>query len=165
MPYIPNDPWAICDLSGKKVLMSQTRKTWDGLRVWAPLYYPKHPQLFVRGIPERIAVRDGRSRPADIYGQLQYGYGAFCLVSPDGTYWTFWIDNDGVLRSANVLYGNPVHYIDIYGWRFIVDNAGTLSSTQLLDTMILYPWRMVSPGSIAYNITVDAVGAVVVTAL
>ena len=165
MPYAPGDNWAICDLSGKKVLMSQTRKTWDGLRVYAPLWYPKHPQLSLRSIPEHMAVRDARSRPADIFSQLPYGYGAFCLTSPNGTYWTFWMDEDGALVGANVLYGNPVQYIDIYAWRFTVSNDGALHLTQLTGIMTPQPWRMVSPGEVAYQLTVEADGAVIVTAL
>jgi hypothetical protein len=165
MSYVPGNNWCICDLSGKKVLMSQTRKTWDNLRVYAPLWYPKHPQLFVRGIPERMAVRDARPRPADVFVQLQYGYGAFCLTSPDGTYWTFWMDDDRALIPANVLYGNPVPYIDIYAWRFTVDNDGALHLTQLSGIAIPQPWRMVSPGDVAYNLTVEPDGAVIVTAL
>jgi hypothetical protein len=165
MPYTPGDNWAICDLSGKKVLMSQTRKTWDGLRVWAPLWYVKHPQLLVRGISERMAVPDARPRPADVYIQLPYGYGAFCLISPDGTYWTFWMDDDGALRPSNVLYGNPLSYIDIYSWRFTVDNDGALHLTQLTGIMTPQPWRMVSPGAVAYSLTVDTDGAVIVTAV
>lgn len=166
MPYIPGDNYAICDLSGKKVLMSQTRKTWDGLRVYAPLWYPKHPQLSLRAIPERrMAVRDGRPRPADLFITLPYGYGAFCLTSPNGTYWTFWIDDDGAVIAANVLYGNPVPHIDIYSWRFTVDNDGALHLVQLTGIVSPQPWRMVSPGDVAYQLTVETDGAVMVTAL
>ena len=65
MSYTPGDNWCICDISGKKVLQSQTRKTWDGYRVHPDFWYPKHPQLSLRGIPERSTVRDGRPRQAE----------------------------------------------------------------------------------------------------
>jgi hypothetical protein len=67
MGSIPGDVWVICDLSGKKVRMSETKKTWDGLRVYAPLWYPRHPLLDVRGIPDKMAVSDPRPRPDEIY--------------------------------------------------------------------------------------------------
>ena len=164
MPYAPGDNWAICDLSGKKVLMSQTRKTWDGLRVYAPLWYPKHPQLSLRAIPEHMAVYDARPRPADRFVQLPYGWGAFCLMSPNGVEWTFWADDDGAVIAANVLYGNPVSYLDVYGWRFTVDDDGALHLTQLSNVVTPQPWRMVSPGDVVYSLTVDIDGAVLVTA-
>ncbi len=67
MPFIGGDPWVICDLSGMKVRMSQTRKTWDGLRVYSPFWYPRHPQLDLRTIPDNPAVQDARSDPTPIF--------------------------------------------------------------------------------------------------
>jgi hypothetical protein len=63
----PGDPWAICDLTGFKVRMSQTRKTWDGLRVWSHVWYPKQPLLSVHGIPDKQQVEDARPEPADVF--------------------------------------------------------------------------------------------------
>jgi hypothetical protein len=65
--YIPGDPWCICDLCGFRYRMSQTLKTWDGLRVCRADWYPKHPQLDVRGVKDVQAVIDGRSEPADVF--------------------------------------------------------------------------------------------------
>jgi hypothetical protein len=67
MPSIPGNPWVICDLTGVKVRMSQTRKTWDGYRVWSHVWYPKQPLLSVRGIPDNTAVADARPRPVDVF--------------------------------------------------------------------------------------------------
>jgi hypothetical protein len=111
-----------------------------------------------------MAVRDGRPRQADIFAHLPYGYGAFCLVSPNGTEWTFWVDEDGALIAANVLYGNPVPHIDMCSWRFTVDNDGALHLTQLFGIMTPQPWRLVSPGDVAYYLTVEADGAVIIAA-
>jgi hypothetical protein len=65
MTYKPGDNWIICDLSGRKVLMSKSRKTWDGLRVHPDYWYPRHPQLDVRGRTDKQNVVDGRGRPVD----------------------------------------------------------------------------------------------------
>lgn len=65
MTYIPGDPWVICDRTGFKVRRSQTKVTWDGLRVWKKYWWPRHPQDFVRALPERQTVRDARPEPTD----------------------------------------------------------------------------------------------------
>jgi hypothetical protein len=68
MGYIPGDPWAICDICGFKVRMSTTKKTWDGLRVCAKTCWsPRHPQDFVRAIPDRQMVVDARPEPEDYF--------------------------------------------------------------------------------------------------
>lgn len=67
MPFIPGDPWVICDLTGLKVRMSQTKKTWDGLRVASSVWYPKHPQLEIRAFPDNPAVQDARSEPTEVF--------------------------------------------------------------------------------------------------
>jgi hypothetical protein len=60
--------------------MSQTLKTWDGLRVCSPDWYPKHPQLMVRGRVDRQAVIDGRPEPTDIF--IDDGSGVDNLCQP-----------------------------------------------------------------------------------
>lgn len=67
MPYIPGDPWVICDRSGFKVRRSQTKKTWDGYLVWKKYWYPEHPQDHIRAVPDRQAVKGGRSEPDPVY--------------------------------------------------------------------------------------------------
>jgi len=67
MPYIKGDPWVICDTCGFKVRMSQTKKTWDNLRVCRKDWEPKHPQLSVRGRVDKQAVYDGRPEAADYF--------------------------------------------------------------------------------------------------
>jgi hypothetical protein len=58
--------------------MSETKKTWDGLRVHAPLWYPKHPQLSIKGIKDNQIVADARPRPDDVFVGGSGGY----LVEP-----------------------------------------------------------------------------------
>ena len=78
--WIPGDPWIICDLCGFKTRMSQSLKTWDGLRVCKDDWSPKHPQLMVRGRVDRQAVIDGRPEPQDIF--IDDGSGVDTLCQP-----------------------------------------------------------------------------------
>jgi len=45
---------AICDRCGFRLKSDQLRDTWDGLKVCAPCWEPRHPQDFVRARRERI---------------------------------------------------------------------------------------------------------------
>ncbi|MCF4166336.1 hypothetical protein L2U69_11830 [Zavarzinia compransoris] len=65
--YIPGDHWVICDRTGFKVRASETRKEWNGLRVWNKVWEPRHPQDFVRGRADDQAVRDARPRQEDVF--------------------------------------------------------------------------------------------------
>lgn len=65
--WIPGDPWVICDRSGLKVRMSDTRKEWNGLRVAKAFYEPRHPQDFVRGRKDDMRVPDARPRQPDVF--------------------------------------------------------------------------------------------------
>lgn len=51
-----------CDRSGKIYDAENTRKEWTGLIVGKDEWEPRHPQEFVRGIREDIAVRDARPK-------------------------------------------------------------------------------------------------------
>lgn len=63
--YIPGDPYVCCDRCGFDYRMSQTIKEWTGLRVCRKCWEPRHPQEFVKGVPDRRAVRDARPEPPD----------------------------------------------------------------------------------------------------
>lgn len=67
MTYVDGDPWVICDRTGMKVRMSQTRKEWNGLRVRKESWEPRHPQDFVKGVPDNQSVPDARPEPADTF--------------------------------------------------------------------------------------------------
>ncbi len=58
--YAPGDPWAICDRSGFKVRRSNTVKEWNGLVVDRRFSEDRHPQDFVRSVPERRPFPDSR---------------------------------------------------------------------------------------------------------
>lgn len=152
--YIPGDPWVICDVSGKQIRMSQSRKTWDGLRV-APEYWdPKHPQLSIRAVPDHMEVYDARPRGVSTF-LPSYGFGQFTLISPNGTDWTFWCDEDGALLAANLHLGEAVHYLDVEPWRLTVDDDGALHVGFIVIPTLL----MVSPLGVFYNLQVDDDGA------
>lgn len=57
---------AICDLTGMKCKASELVKRWDGMMVRRQSVEERHPQDFIRSVPERIAVPF--SRPvADVF--------------------------------------------------------------------------------------------------
>jgi len=155
MPYVPGQNWVICDLSGKKVLMRDTKKTWDGLRVCKDWWDPKHPQLSVRGIPDRQAVRDGRPRPADIYTAADYGCGDWTLQSPNDTIYTVSISDAGALESLTGPYQPYVQPVYLGGYLISIANDTTISAA---SSSISGPgtWIMVSPAGTMYEITVVA---------
>ena len=68
MVYIPGDHWVICDRCGFKVRRHRCRKTWDNLLVCSECWEPRHPQDFVKSIPNPQTVPDARPRPTDVFG-------------------------------------------------------------------------------------------------
>lgn len=65
--YRPGDYYLICDECGFKVRASETRKRWDGLRVCAKDWEPRHPQDFVRGRRDRQRVPEPRPEAPDVF--------------------------------------------------------------------------------------------------
>lgn len=65
--YISGDPWVICDRTGFKVRMSETRREWNGSRVRWQSFEERHPQDFVRGVVDRQAVPDARPEAEDVF--------------------------------------------------------------------------------------------------
>jgi hypothetical protein len=59
----------VCDRSGRTVLASETRKEWNGLRVYKDYWEPRHPQEFVRGRKDDQLVKDARPE-IDLESQL-----------------------------------------------------------------------------------------------
>ncbi len=129
MPYRPGDNYCICDLSGKKVLMSETVKTWDGLRVYRPFWYPKHPQLSLRAIPDRMAVQDGRSRPLDQTQECGYGWAPIFLQSPNLTVWELTFADDGTIIVGPGQWQPYVPDIIINSYILGITDDGTLTVT------------------------------------
>lgn len=66
--FRPGDPKAICDICGFEFNLSALRKQWDGLMVCRDDWSPRHPQEYVRGVPDDQGVRTGmRPEPADVF--------------------------------------------------------------------------------------------------
>lgn len=61
------DYWVICDRSGFKVPASETKKEWNGLRVWRKFYEPRHPQDLLRGKKDDQTVPEPRTEAPDVF--------------------------------------------------------------------------------------------------
>lgn len=66
-PYIPGDALAICDRCGFQYYLSQLQEEWTGNKVCSSCFEERHPQDFVRGVPERIAVQGARPPAEDVF--------------------------------------------------------------------------------------------------
>ena len=65
--FVMGDWNVISDYSGQKLKASQTMVTWEGYRVGAHEWEPKHPQLDIVGRDEQIAVPWSRPRQPDVF--------------------------------------------------------------------------------------------------
>ncbi len=63
--FRPGDWNAIDDVTGFKVKASETSLQWDGMRTKKAL--PRHPQDFLRALPERIRTPWTRSEGDDTF--------------------------------------------------------------------------------------------------
>lgn len=58
----------ICDRCGSKRKLNTLRKEWTGLRVCRDgCWDPRHPQDYVRAVPDNMALHDPRPEPADVF--------------------------------------------------------------------------------------------------
>ncbi len=77
MAYKPGNWLAICDRCGMEFLSGQLKLTWDGLRVDAACWEPRHPQDFVRGVKE-ATIPWARPEPTDVeigpFNYVENGY-------------------------------------------------------------------------------------------
>lgn len=68
MAYRHGDPKAICQICGLTYHLSELRKQWDGLLVCRQDWSPRHPQEFVRALPDKQTPRRRPSpEPADVF--------------------------------------------------------------------------------------------------
>lgn len=65
--YRHRDAAAICDRCGFKMHLSDLRKEWTGLKVCSECYERRHPQDFVRAVPDRMSVPEPRPEAADVF--------------------------------------------------------------------------------------------------
>jgi hypothetical protein len=62
------DPPGICPRCGLKHNISFFRREWTGVRVCKDCWDPRHPQMDVRGVPDRQRVPGGPlPEPADVF--------------------------------------------------------------------------------------------------
>lgn len=57
----------ICDRCGFEFPLSHLRKEWTGLKVCPPDYDRRHPQEFVRGVPDNQTLPDPRPEPEPVF--------------------------------------------------------------------------------------------------
>lgn len=70
--YTSGDWLAICDSCGKQFKASSLRKRWDGLMVCEGDWEERHPQDFVRGVPDNMSVPWARDEPEDTFVPIHY---------------------------------------------------------------------------------------------
>ena len=56
MTYIRGENFLICDVCGFKYRQSQIKTRWDGAKVCEADFELRHPQDFLRGIPDKQAA-------------------------------------------------------------------------------------------------------------
>lgn len=66
MTHVPG----ICDRCGFRRPLDQLRKEWTGLKVCSDCFDRRHPQDFVRGVPDPQHVPDPRPEPADVFVEI-----------------------------------------------------------------------------------------------
>ena len=156
MPYseaIPGDPWVQCDRCGFRYRMSQTRRTWDGLRVCDKDWEPKHPLLNIRAKIDRQAVHDARPESPDRFVEI-YSFGTFCLQAPNGGNHIVSMLDGGTLTTTPGTLGPPVLFLPIGDYLLTVDNSGTLNTPVPALTPGPPAWQIHSPDNTAYRITI-----------
>lgn len=68
MTFKPGDPNMVCDICGFVKRRSQMRKNWKGQVVCADTCFEtRHPQELVRSVVSRMAVRNARPEPPEVY--------------------------------------------------------------------------------------------------
>lgn len=84
--YRPGKWKAICDSCGFEFFNDELRDRWDGFKVCKADWEPRHPQEFLRNVPEST-IPWSRPEPADIFIGPSYGvdsyYWAANYTNPD----------------------------------------------------------------------------------
>lgn len=65
--FLPGNWNAICDVCAQKYKAGEMRKRWDGLMVCPNDWEPRHPQDFLRAVPDRQAVPWNRPQTPDVF--------------------------------------------------------------------------------------------------
>ena len=70
--FVPGDWNAVCDICAQKYKSSQMKKRWDGLMVCPNDWEPRHPQDFLRAVPDRQAVPWSRPETPDVFVPFEW---------------------------------------------------------------------------------------------
>lgn len=65
--FVPGEWNSICDVCGQKWKSGSMKKRWDGLMVCPHDYEPRHPQDFLRSVPDHQAVPWSRPETPDVF--------------------------------------------------------------------------------------------------
>lgn len=66
--YYKSGDWnGICQTCGKKYKYSQLKTQWDGIIACPKCFDYRHPQEFVRAIPDNQSVPDSSPEPTDTF--------------------------------------------------------------------------------------------------
>lgn len=68
----PGNWKAICDRCGFEFASDQLRKDWQGLMVCRKDYETRHPQDFVRGVPDNPTPPWTRPEPEEVFVDVDY---------------------------------------------------------------------------------------------
>lgn len=62
----------ICDVCGIKYKANEVKKRWDGLIVCDDDWETRHPQEFVRAVPDQPKLPFTRPEPVDVFVEVTY---------------------------------------------------------------------------------------------
>jgi len=65
--YVPGEWNAVCDVCAQKYKSGDMKKRWDGLMVCPNDWEPRHPQDFLRAVPDRQYVPWSRPETPDTF--------------------------------------------------------------------------------------------------
>lgn len=86
----------ICDRCGHKFKNDETRIDWMGLRVCNECYEPRHPQEFLRGVPDDPSVEQPRPDTDPSYvAQGNLGKGVPLCQDPDTGLFNYILQENG----------------------------------------------------------------------
>lgn len=105
------DSNAICDDCGFKFKHSQLKMDWRGLMLCRRCWQPRHPQEFLRGVPDKPDQQDPRPDPTPTYLPS-----SFSVTTPSFPASGTSVQNDNVGPVSVEITGGTVSSVVIAGW-------------------------------------------------
>jgi hypothetical protein len=124
--YIPKDYYMICERTGMKYRRSEMVKEWTGLWVHKDVHQPRHPQDFVRGVPDDPSVSPTLPDIVQSVGESE--------LSQNMTIWTVQIV---IIALSGLADKDPIGVVMNNGathWSFIDGDPEVLSDSPLKDS-------------------------------